>query len=73
MAKVISEATETNGVKFTLEAESDGMVRLDCSRDYKGNSHYLELPRRYKTARGARQAAALLAGEKLNWHAPSVE
>lgn len=73
MAKVISEATETNGVKFTLEAESGGMVRLDCSYDRKGMRHYIELPRVYKTPRGARQAAALLAGEKLNWHAPSAE
>lgn len=68
MAKVIREATVTNGVKFTLVAESDDMVLLDCSRTRTGSPHYLELPRRYKTARGARLASALLAGEKLKWH-----
>lgn len=42
------------------------------SGGFQGNGRQVfpELPRSYRSARGARQAAALLTGEKLNWVAP---
>lgn len=70
MSTVISQAKDSKGVVFTLEPGLGGGIVLDCGRNRRGDPHYIELPRTYKTPRGARQAAALLAGEKLNWTAP---
>ncbi len=69
---VLSQATDSKGVVFTLEPGYGGQIVLACSRDYKGNSKYMELPRTYKTPRGARQGAALLTGEKLEWAPPGA-
>lgn len=43
---------------------------LDCRWTRQGSKQFIELPRMYRTARGARQAAALLAGESLDWKDP---
>lgn len=40
---------------------------------YDGRAAFPELPRCYRTARGARQAAARLTGEKLAWAPPEGE
>ena len=40
---------------------------LDCDTDHKGNRFFMELPRRYQTLRGAKQAAARLLGERPDW------
>lgn len=70
MPTVISQAKDSKGVVLTLEPGLGGGIVLDCSRDRRGDPHYFELPRTYKTPRGARQAAALLTGEKLSWGKP---
>jgi len=65
----IVQATTPSGHQLYIERRLsiDDRYYLDCSSDYKGSKHYLELPRGYKTLRGAKQAAALLIGEKLQW------
>lgn len=47
-------------------------VRVDTSRDYKGNRHFERICGFYKTLRGAKHAAALVTGEKLTWAAPAA-
>lgn len=46
---------------------ADLAFTLDCNTDHKGNRAFMELPRRYQTVRGAKQAAARLMGEPLDW------
>lgn len=70
MHLVLSQAKDSKGVVLTLEPGLGGGIILDCSRDHRGNPRYIELPRTYKTPRGARQAAALLTGERLAWGQP---
>jgi hypothetical protein len=42
---------------FTLEGDSD----------YRGTAYFMELPRNYQTARGAKLAAARIYGAPLKW------
>jgi hypothetical protein len=65
------EATTSKGVALWIERDSDRRG-LDCPYSpYKaGGKEFIELPRRYRTERGAKQAAALLAGERLAWAPP---
>lgn len=46
---------------------------LDCGWRRNGTKQFMELPRLYRTERGARQAAALIAGERLEWREPPIE
>ncbi|WP_395593104.1 hypothetical protein AB4P93_00365 (plasmid) [Pseudomonas sp. B26140] len=43
---------------------------LTCDTDRKGSMYWLELPRRYQTARGAKLAAARIVGEPVKWQTP---
>ena len=46
---------------------ADSAFILDCDTDHRGNRSFMELPRRYQTLRGAKQAAARLIGERPDW------
>lgn len=43
---------------------------LGCDLDHRGTPVYLELPRRYQTARAAKAAATRLLGAGLEWKSP---
>ena len=59
------------GVQVRMESPDGGELwRLDCAHGYRGRQ-FDELPRFYRTARGAKQAAALLTGERLTWALPA--
>ena len=45
------------------------MFLLDCDSDGFGK-HFLELPRIYRTERGAKNAGTRIAMEKLKWSKP---
>jgi len=64
------EAKTSKGTTLWIERDdrSDGteLWRLDCTQSYRGR-HFDELPRFYRTPRGAKQGAALLTGERLAW------
>ncbi|HHN0562624.1 TPA: hypothetical protein ACRN02_006783 [Pseudomonas aeruginosa] len=51
------ERTDRHDLPFTL----------DCNRLRNGSPAYLELPRNYKTERGAKLAAARIIGDGLVW------
>lgn len=71
--KVISEAVSTASVTYWLEVCPLGSgITLTCSFNRAGFRHHAELPRTYKTPLGARQAAASLAGESLEWNFPGA-
>jgi hypothetical protein len=67
------EATTSKGASLWIARDdrSDGseLWRLDCAYGYRGRQ-FEELPRFYRTARGAKQGAALLTGERLTWALP---
>ncbi|VWC49533.1 hypothetical protein BLA13014_07603 [Burkholderia aenigmatica] len=70
-SNVIAVTTTEEGHPLWLETrQGRDTVFLDCGTRRNGDRHYLELPRGFKTARGARQAAALMLGERLTWRAP---
>lgn len=75
MPTVITTTTLANGHTMEITQDPGGMFpfTLDCGWQGNGFKQFIELPRVYKTARGARQAAALLAGEPLAWEAPRSE
>ncbi|NWA11975.1 hypothetical protein [Pseudomonas gingeri] len=56
-----------NELRIELSNKADMAFTLDCNRTRTGSPAYLELPRRYQTARGAKLAAARLIGEPLDW------
>ena len=60
------ESTTAKGVALWIEQDAQGLHRLDCAWSGRGK-HFDELPRFYRTARGAKQGAALLTGERLTW------
>ncbi|MCF3157316.1 hypothetical protein N5C70_27715 [Pseudomonas juntendi] len=68
------EATTSKGASLWIARDdrSDGgeLWRLDCAHGYRGRQ-FDELPRFYRTARGAKQAAALMTGERLTWALPA--
>lgn len=70
------ETTTSEGLALWIERDSDrhGLFCLDCPYSpYKaGGKEFIELPRRYRTERGAKQAAALLTGERLTWAPAAV-
>lgn len=57
----------TAQLRIEVASTADLAFILDCNLDRKGNHTYMELPRRYQTVRGAKQAAARLIGERLEW------
>lgn len=70
--------TEQTGTLYTAQAGSavlsierngrhDLPFTLDCNRLRNGSPSYLELPRAYKTERGAKMAAARITGGGLEW------
>ena len=68
----VAEATDDYGNALYIYRYSDDLNRhyLDCGHDRTGRKFYYELPRAYKSLRGAKQGAALLTGNKLTWSAP---
>jgi hypothetical protein len=68
------EAKTSKGAALWIDRDdrSDGseLWRLDCGQGYRGKQ-FDELPRYYRTARGAKQGAALLTGERLTWVPPA--
>lgn len=72
-AQTILETVAANGVSIWIDKDLDprySIYMLDCGFDRAGFKAFGELPRIYRTERGARQAAALLTEEKLVWSAP---
>lgn len=69
---VIAETRTADGRVLRLEVDAirSGWVALECDYTSKGDRVFDRLPRSYRTARGARHAAALLTGERLTWRAP---
>lgn len=61
-------------VQFRIELNAQSLLpfTLECGRDRRGTRHFLELPRSYKTARGAKLAAAKIFGEPLVWTEPKA-
>lgn len=57
----------TDQLRIEVANTEDLAFILDSNLDHKGNHTYMELPRRYQTVRGAKQAAARLVGERLEW------
>ncbi|RUT30864.1 hypothetical protein WG29040_23280 [Pseudomonas sp. PAMC 29040] len=66
---LILETKDKKGVELYI-SEWGGVFMLDSASDRTGFKCYYELPRAYKTERGARHAAALLTCEKLAWKQP---
>lgn len=69
---VVALATTADGYDLSIEIRHawHGVI-LDCGRRSNGSKFYIELPRGFKTARGARQAAAIMTGERLEWRQPN--
>lgn len=68
----VLETKDAKGCALWIEKDPDlrySIYMLDCGFDRAGFKAYGELPRIYRTERGARQAAALLTEEKLKWSA----
>jgi hypothetical protein len=75
MPAVIRTATTKQDEQFDIVlAPADRYpFTLECGWRRNGTRQFIELPRTYRTERGARQAAALLAGESLEWKEPATE
>lgn len=69
---VFSETRTADGRVLRLEQDPfrSGWVALECDYTSKGDRVFDRLPRSYRTARGARNAAARLTGERLTWRLP---
>ena len=52
-----------------VEIGKPDLYILDCDFSM-GHKQFIELPRIYRTERGARSAAARLVSEKLEWKTP---
>ncbi|MCD4866974.1 hypothetical protein [Pseudomonas sp. PLB05] len=60
------EAKTEKGIALWIKRDAQGHHRLDCAWSGRGK-HFDELPRFYRTERGAKQGAALITGERLTW------
>ncbi len=60
------EAKTQKGVVLRIVPYADGSYRLDCDWSERGKP-IIELPRFYRSERGAKQGAALITGERLTW------
>ena len=58
-------------LEIVFDPQSRTPFTLDCGWTRQGSKQFIELPSMYRTARGARQAAVLLAGESLDWKDPT--
>lgn len=69
MPTVIRKAKTSEDVwlEIIFDPTSQLPFMLDCSWSRTGTKRFIELPRMYRTERGARQAAALLSGQHLEW------
>lgn len=70
MEKQLLEAKLKSGASLYISLDTSGepaLFFLDCGFSRSGFKVFDELPRVYRTERGARQAGALLACEKLVW------
>jgi hypothetical protein len=67
----VAKAKDAHGNDLYIYRYDDNPQRhyLDSGSDRCGGKQYMELPRAYKSLRGAKQGAALLTGEKLTWSA----
>ncbi|SIQ98993.1 hypothetical protein [Aquipseudomonas alcaligenes] len=60
------ETKTSSGYALWIECDAQGFHRLDCEWHSRGK-RFIELPRFYRTERGAKQGAALITGERLTW------
>lgn len=70
METVVLETKDARGKDLWIAMKEDGhpvLFCLGCNFHSQGGRDYDELPRYYRTERGARMAAARLTGEKLVW------
>ena len=58
-------------LRIEVANRMDRAFILDCNWTRSGSKAFLELPRHYQSARGAKLAAARLMGEPLEWIAVS--
>lgn len=58
-------------LRIEANASGVGTALLDCNTERIGSRIFIELPRGFRTVRGARQAAALMTGERLAWREPN--
>lgn len=73
METVVLETKDSRGKELWISRDEYGLpvlFCLDCNFHSMGGRDFDELPRCYRTERGARQAAARLTGDKLIWKAP---
>lgn len=67
--RIILETKDSNGAALWI-TEWDKVFLLDSEFSRMGWKVYDQLPRAYGSERGARQAAAMMTGEKLTWTKP---
>ena len=58
-----------NELRIEVANKADLAFTLTCNRTRTGNMAWMELPRSYQTARGAKLAAARIVGEPVQWNA----
>jgi hypothetical protein len=72
--RTLFTATEgCNQLRIELHNRSHLPFTLTCSTRHNGSPAWLELPRRYASARGAKLAAASIIGSGIKWHAVSEQ
>ncbi|MBJ2286652.1 MULTISPECIES: hypothetical protein [Pseudomonas] len=70
METVVLETKDTRGKELWINRDDNGdppLFCLECNFHSMGGRDYDELPRYYRTERGARMGAARITGEKLVW------
>lgn len=60
-------------MRIEVANRADLAFTLTCDRERNGSMIWLELPRNYQTARGAKLAAARIVGEPLQWETVDSE
>lgn len=69
---ILEGKTARNETLWIAECSEPGhttLYLLDCEFDNRGKQ-FLELPRFYRTERGAKNAGTRIAGEKMKWSKP---
>ncbi len=71
--QVLTEARSEGDHSLRIEANASRVdtVLLDCDAGRTGSRIFIELPHGFRTVRYARQAAALMTGERLTWREPN--
>ncbi|MDY1103253.1 hypothetical protein [Pseudomonas aeruginosa] len=70
MNNVVLQTKDSRGKELWISRDQEGssvLFCLDCNFHSLGGRDFDELPRYYRTARGARMGAAKVTGEKLDW------